>query len=193
MASRAYTDHFLAVGTDVQAILDAQDQLQAAAGAPSASAAPWGAGALNRAAAVALVSAWEAYIEQVAIEAVAALRPSGPLGSWAALHASIKAQTGSLHQPNVQNVRMLLAGAIGLADVTASWVWTGVTQGQAHEKLEQAIRARNRVAHGINPRPLLDTPYLADLGAFLDELARRTDAEIRTFLMATYGIEPWTL
>jgi hypothetical protein len=118
MSSNAFTGHLLRVLSDVDELLDAQIQLIGTLVPAPAPGTQWGIGALNRAALVLLVSAWEAYIEQVAIEAVEALRPAGPLGSWPALYASVKALAGQLHQPTVQQVKMLIAGAIGLADIT---------------------------------------------------------------------------
>jgi len=143
-----------------------------------------------------LVSAWEAYIEQVAIEAVEALRPAGPapLGSWPARYASVKASVGHLHQPNVQHGKMLISGSIGLADITAYWTWAGVTVGDACQRLENAVGTRNRVAHGVNPRPPIPTAYATGLQVFFQQLASHTDAGILDFLMNILGIaSPWPL
>jgi len=79
MSSNAFTNHLLPVLQDADEVLDAQAQLNAAIVPAPAPGTLWGIGALNRAAVVMLVSAWEAYIEQVAIEAVEALRPAGPV------------------------------------------------------------------------------------------------------------------
>src|SRR5438876_14050 len=116
MSSNAFTNHLLPVLQDADEVLDAQVQLNGTMVPAPAPGTLWGIGALNRAAVVMLVSAWEAYIEQVAIEAVEALRPAapGPLGSWPALYASVRASVGQLHQPNVQHVKMLISGSLGL-------------------------------------------------------------------------------
>src|SRR5713101_4324795 len=112
MSSNAFTNHLRPVLQDADEVLDAQVRLNTAMAPPPAPGTLWGIGALNRAAVVMLVSAWEAYIEQIAIEAVEALRPAGPLplGNWPALYAAVKASAGKLHQPNVQNVKMLISG-----------------------------------------------------------------------------------
>lgn len=122
MSSNAYKNYLLAVLKDADELLDSQARLNAAMSPPPPGAL-WGIGAFNRAAVVMVVAAWEAYIEQVAIEAVETLRPAGPtpLGCWPALYASVKASVGHLHQPNVQHVRMLISSSIGLADITVSW------------------------------------------------------------------------
>src|SRR5258708_16985125 len=106
MSSDAFTNRLLPVWQAADEVLDAQVQLNAAIVPAPAPGTLWGIGALNRAAVVMLVSAWEAYIEQVAIEAVEALRPIGPvpLGSWPALYASVRASVGQLHQPTLQHV-----------------------------------------------------------------------------------------
>lgn len=152
MASNAFTTHLLPVLDDADELLDAQVRLNASMVPGPAPGTQWGLGALNRAAVVMLVSAWEAYIEQVAIEAVEALRPAhpAPLGIWPALYAGVKSSAGQLHQPNVQHVKMLISGSIGLADITTSWTWAGVTVEQVRGRLESAVNTRNRVAHGVN-------------------------------------------
>lgn len=194
MPSHAFSNHLLEVLQDADEILDAQIQLNAALLPPAAPGAIWGIGALNRAAVVMLVSAWEAYVEQVAIEAVEALRPASnvPLGNWPALYAAVKASAGQLHQPNVQNVRMLISSSIGLADITASWTWHGMTVPGACQMLERAVATRNRVAHGVNPRPPVPTAEPTDLQVFFQQLASRTDAGIRDYLVNNLGIvHPW--
>src|ERR1700687_433577 len=166
MSSNAFTNHLLTLLQDADAVLDAQNLLNATMVPPPAPGTLWGIGSLNRAAVVMLVSAWEVYIEQVAIEAVEAPRPPGPgpLGSWPALYASVKDSAGQLHQPNVQHVKKLISGAIGLEDITASWAWSGVTVGDAHKRLEDAVGTRNRLAHGA--RLPVSTAYANGLQVF---------------------------
>jgi len=64
--------------------------------------------ALNRAAIVMCVSAWEAYIEELVRESVLAMRPAAPpLGVWSAHHAWVLGQLGRFNNPNTENLRTL--------------------------------------------------------------------------------------
>src|SRR6266496_2927880 len=88
--------------------------------------------ALNRAAVVLCISAWEAYIEELVRESLNVLRPAAPpLGVWPALNASVRGQLGRFHTPNMENVRMLLSDAIGLPNIQQSWTWQNCTSAQA--------------------------------------------------------------
>ena len=120
MPSNAYTNHLLPLLADATELGDAHAELRT-----GLVGRQWGLGALNRAVVVMCVSAWEAYIEEVVTECLTVLRPvpGAPLGTWAALNATIRGQIGRFHTPNVDNVRSLISDAIGLHDITLSWNW----------------------------------------------------------------------
>lgn len=80
--------------------------------------------ALNRATVVVCVSAWEAYIEELVRETVTApCSPAPPLGLWPGLNAAVRAAIGRFNTPNTDQVRVLIADAIGLQDIHQSWTW----------------------------------------------------------------------
>ena len=110
MPSAAFTEHLLLLLEDAEELLSAHRQLRT--GRPGRQ---WGLGALNRAVVVLCVSAWEAYVEEVLVEALNAIRPAAgvPLGPWAALNASARSSIGRFNNPNVENVRVLISDAIG--------------------------------------------------------------------------------
>ncbi len=153
----------------------------------------WRLGALNRAVVVMGVSAWEAYVEEVLKEAVVALRPANqPLGSWSALNAVALSQAGRFNNPNVQNVRALFADLIGLPDVTTAWFWRNCTTARAREYLEEAMRQRHHIAHGVNPRPTIHNAYSSWLPDFFEKLGTCTDGAVRLHLVTVLGIpNPW--
>ncbi len=124
MPSNAFTQHLLALLEDADELVDVHGQMRT--GLPGRQ---WGLGALNRAVVVMSVSAWEAYIEEVIIEAITAIRPAAgnALGNWPALNASARSAIGRFNNPNVENVRMLISHSIGLPDITASWYWRNCT------------------------------------------------------------------
>jgi hypothetical protein len=189
MASNAFTQHLLVLLQDADELLDVHSQLRT--GGPGRQ---WGLGGLNRAVVVTCVSAWEAYVEEVLVEAVTAIRPpaGGPLGNWAALNASARSAIGRFNNPNVENVRLLISDALGLPDITASWSWQNCTVDHARELLADALRLRHQIAHGVNPRPVIHNPYATRLPTFFRRLAIRTDGGIRDFLVNTLGIaNPW--
>lgn len=189
MPSNAFNDHLMKLLEDAKDLLLAHRRLRT-----GQAGRQWRLAALNRAVVVTCVSAWEGYVEEVLLEAVNTLRPAvgGPLGNWPALNASARSAIGRFHNPNVDQVRTLFSDGIGLADITASWRWRSCTVEHARDLLTRALRHRQEIAHGVNPRPIIHVAYATQLPAFFRRLGSQTDAGIREFLVNTLGIaNPW--
>lgn len=135
-------------------------------------------------------------MEQVVLEAVAAIRPTGgtSLGMWLVLQASAKSFIGRFNTPDVGNVKKLIADSLGFADVTASWSWKNCTVAQARQHLSKALKLRHEIAHGVQQRPAIRTRYATGLPKLFQRLGSRTDAAIRDYLVKTFGtVNPWPL
>ena len=153
MPSRAFTDHLIPLLADAEHGLDAANQL------------PFGVQGryarvlvLNRGVVITCISAWESYIEELIRESLNLLRPPiPPLGVWPALNASVRGQLGQFNTPNAENIRILFSDSIGLQDVQDHWTWQNCTSTQAIQRLADAMRLRHQTAHGVNPRPVVDT------------------------------------
>lgn len=188
MPSAAYSGYLLPLLHDAVELDEAHANLRT--GGPGRQ---YGLGALNRAAVVMCVAAWEAYIEELVKEAVNAIRPAGPpLGIWTALNATVRSAVGRFNTPNTDQVRLLISDAIGLPDVHLSWAWRGCTPGQARARLQEVMDFRHEVAHGVNPRPVIHNRYSSQLPDFFRRLGRCTDASVRAHLVDVLGVaEPW--
>jgi len=153
----------------------------------------WGLGALNRAAVVMCLSAWEAYIEELVKEAIVSFRPVNPANTlWQSINADARSQIGRFNTPNVENVRRLIADTLGLQDVTLYWHWNNTTVHQARQRLTEAITHRHQIAHGVNPRPTIHNNYASRLPALFKNLGLRTDRAVRDYLINTLGAPaPW--
>jgi len=145
--------------------------------------------ALNRAAVVISVSAWESYVEELMRECLQVLRPPAPpLDPWPALNAYILGLLGRFNTPNAPNVSTLINNCIGLADVQLSWVWHMCNSAQAILRLNDTLTHRHEIAHGVNPRPTIHNTYSSSLPMFLRRLAACTDTAVRNHLVATLGV-----
>lgn len=108
-------------------------------------------------------------------ESIEAIRPAvPPMGAWPALDATARSQIGRFNNPTTENVRALFADALGLHDVTASWNWRGVDLARARTRLVDALTLRHQIAHGVNPRPVVQNNYARRLPGFFRLLGRRT-------------------
>jgi hypothetical protein len=188
LPSAALSVHLRELLRDAEELDDAHAQLRT--GNPGRQ---YGIASLNRAAVIMSVSAWESYIEELVRESVQALQPVGPnLGAWPALNVFVTAQLNRFHTPNTANVTRLIHDCLGLANVHLAWSWQNCTPVQAAQRLDSAMQARHRIAHGVNPRDAIDNRYSSELPGFFRRLARYTDAAVRNHLVTAYGVAtPW--
>ena len=97
----------------------------------------------------------------------------------------------TFNTPNPGNVERLIRNCIGLADVPLSWTWQNCTTAQAAQRLTIAMTYRHEIAHGVNPRPLIQHSYSSRLVDFIRRLARCTDDAVRNHLTNVHGAAPW--
>lgn len=190
MPSPAFTNHLIPLLSDADTLFHATAQFPA--GVPGRNSR---VSAMNRAVVVMSVSAWEAFIEELIRVSLEALRPTTPnLGIWPALNASARSQLGRFNTPSSDNVRSLISDTLGLPDVRTSWVWQNCSSAQAVQRLGVAMSLRHQIAHGVNPRPIVETHYASRLPDFFRRLGRCTDATLRQYLVDVLGIpNPWPI
>jgi hypothetical protein len=156
----------------------------------------FGLASLNRAMVVMSVSAWESYVEELMRESALALRPAGPpfAAPWPALNAYVQGRLGSFNTPNQYNVEQLIRNCLALNDIHLTWSWQNCTSAQAIERLSVAMNYRHQIAHGVNPRPVVQNFYSSQLPNFFRRLARCTDDAVRNHLVGVHGIaNPWPI
>jgi len=189
MSSSAFSKHLKKLLQDADHLVLAHEQLRT-----GRRGRQWGLGALNRAVVVMCVSAWEAYVEEIIIESINAVRPAVgvPPGNWGGLNMSARSLIGRFNNPNVDQVRMVISDALGLPDITTFWLWRKCDAARARELLTEALRFRHQIAHGVNPRPVIHNSYASRLPGLFLELGKCTDAGIRHYLVNTLGVaDPW--
>lgn len=188
MPSDAFSLHLRQLLLDADELDDAHTQLRT--GGPGRQ---YGLAALNRAALVMSVSAWESYVEELMRESVQALRPPNPpLDPWPALNAYATSLLGNFNTPNPGNVDRLVRSCVGLQAVSNSWTWQNCTSTQAVQRLSDAMTYRHQIAHGVNPRPIIHNFYSSRLPVFFRKLARCTDDSVRNHLINVHGVlAPW--
>jgi len=188
LPSSAFTDDLQQLLADAQELEEVHAKLRT--GKPGRQ---FGLAALNRAEVVMCVSAWEAYLEQLVRESLQILRPPAPPhGVWQGLNAFVENQLARFNTPNRENVRALLQQTIGLPDIHLAWSWRNWTSQQAMDRLAEVMRDQHEIAHGVNPRPVIQHNYSSRLPTFFRRLARCTDNAVRNHLIHVHGIaHPW--
>ena len=186
MPSDAFTNHLEVLLRDVREFKDAHQELRT--GLPGRQ---WRLGALNRAAVILAVSAWEAYLESLVREGVTLLRPAAPLlGVWPPWSASIGGSLGRFNTPNAENTKRLFLDSFGLQDIITSWRWQRCSPIHSRAILNEALQIRHQIAHGVNPRPTVHNTYAHWLPGFLRRLGRCTDAALQQHFINEFGINP---
>lgn len=188
MPSNAYTGRLVPLLRDAEELNDAYTQLH---NVPALQ--PFATAALNRAAIVMSISAWEAYVEELVRESLQALHHPVPNPGLAqALNALLEDDLGRFNTPSSGNVQSLLRQTIGVPDIRLSWFWPMMTRAQAAAALAQALNLRHQIAHGVHPRPIVHNHYTSQLPDFFRRLGRRTDTAVRNRLVNHHGIAaPW--
>lgn len=188
MPSNAFSVHLRQLLLDAEELDDSHTQLRT--GTPGRQ---YGLASLNRAAVVMSVSAWESYLEELMRESILALRPAvPPLDPWPALNAYVTGLIARFNTPSPPNVDQFIRNCIGLASVSTSWTWRNCTSPQAVQRLADAMTYRHQIAHGVNPRPIVQNHYSSRLPEFFRRLARCTDDAVRNHLVGVHGIAvPW--
>ncbi len=188
MPSNAYSDRLVPLLRDAEELNDAYTQLHGIATLQRFATA-----ALNRAAVVMCISAWEAYIEELVRESLQVLHmPMPHPGLVQALDKLLRGNLDRFNTPSAGNVQSLLHQTIGVADIRRSWYWPGKTMTQASSDLGQALNLRHQIAHGTHPRPVVHNHYTSQLPDFFRRLGRRTDSAVRNHLVNHHGIPvPW--
>lgn len=193
--SRARTSTFEPVMEDVRELQSVHMQLRT-----GERGRQWGLGGVNRGAVALILSAWEAYVEDVALECVDAIRPTmlattppvWPHDVWPALRSTTVSKVQQLHTPSAQNVRNLFRSALGLPDVTARWSWRGCSTSTTLTKFDGLLQLRHQIVHGVVPRPNVQYKYVLWAQLFIERVVARTDEVLREHLVANLGVAaPW--
>lgn len=182
---------------DVAEVNDAHRKLRT-----GAQGRQWYLDGLNRSAIVLTVSAWEAYVEDLAIECVDLIRPvhqatgapsqAWPMDAWPAINAATRTVIGRFNTPNSTNVISLFATAIGLVDVSLGWHYKACSPTKAIAKLDELLRCRHAIAHGVNPRPTVHSTYAVWAPGFVRRIAECTEVTVQNHLVTVLNIPaPW--
>jgi hypothetical protein len=136
---------------------------------------------------VACVAAWEALVA----ESVEVMRPAAA-GVVAVAQGVGTGRDQAVQHADPENVSLLFAHALGVPDVTRAWAWGGHTSAVAVQNLTNAMKLRNQIAHGVNPRPAVLHQYSSQLPDFFRRFGRATDSAVRGHLVTSLGLaNPW--
>lgn len=174
-------------------------------------------GPLLRSTVVLLHTAWENYVEQVALEGLDfvlreidqdhsklshAMRKKlaemkNPWSLAGVLWQSearqvLSREAGKLNTPSVANTEALLELAFGLSDGLHRISWQGIKSGKVVLDIDSFVQAiRGEIVHkGTTPGALNKSGVEAWI-VFFDKLTSRLDDKIAAHLLASTGTAPW--
>jgi len=210
--SQAYSQTYDSLIRDVQNLITLHPSAKGSPGRP-----PGDTGPLLRSAVVLLHTAWENYVERVAVEGLNFLL--GEIGSdhtklnhalkhelgalknpWALAGTGWQAEArntvgrevGQLNTPDVENTEKLLDLAIGLPDALHSISWPKMAKAKVLGNIDEFVHdIRGEIVHkGTTPGPL-DKGGVRSWIAFFNGLVSRLDKKVGTHLETETGTAPW--
>lgn len=197
--SNAYVMTYLSLMQDVQNLLVAHPAQDGSPGRPAGDTGP-----LLRSAIVLLHTAWENYVEQVAVEGLENLlkqigsdhtelphRLRSELGTvknpwvlagdgWKSeARAAVEREANRLNTPNVSNAEKLLDLAIGLPDALHGVSWRGTSNQKVLANLDEFVHnIRGEIVHkGTTPGPLHKGGVEGWIN-FFDRLVSQIDSKV---------------
>lgn len=197
---------------DVENLVTLHPSQQGTPGRPAGDTGP-----LLRSAVVLLHTAWENYVEQLAIEGLDLLlneiagdhnrlpasmktnlgnlkNPWSLAGSlWQAeARAAVEREAGRLNTPNVANTESLFELAIGLPNGLHDISWQKMSRAKVLANVDEFVHdIRGEIVHkGTTPSPL-HKGGVENWIKFFDGLVSKLDPKIGTHLEAITGTAPW--
>jgi hypothetical protein len=174
--------------------------------------------AIHRAGVVMIVAAWEAYVEQVLLEALEVIEQDAGIGPAGTSSAGVprwvphafglrKTELANLvkrfNTPNAKNVRDLLLEGLSF-NPWRHWSWSAPRRQWGEQEMRAEVDGwldvRHSVAHGAalpvdfatimdrNGRARLTLPLLKQCKAFFAHTVAQTDAALGAFLRSDHGV-----
>jgi hypothetical protein len=210
--SQAYSQTYDSLILDVQNLITLHPSAKGTRGRPAGDTGP-----LLRSAIVLIHTAWENYVERVAIEGLdfllgqiefdhtklhhaleqklAALKNPWALagtGWQSEARNAVDREAGRLNTPNVENTEQLLDLAIGLSDALHNISWPKMGKAKVLVNVDVFVHdIRGEIVHrGTTPGPLHKSGVESWVN-FFDGLVSRLDKKIGTHLETGTGTAPW--
>lgn len=210
--SLAYSVTYHSLQQDVQNLVTLHPSESGTAGRPAGDTGP-----LLRSTIVLLHTAWENYVEQVAVEGLEAIlswagdddgrlhtalrQKLGALkNAWALAgsrwqteaRAAVLREAGGLNTPNVVNSEGLLELAVGLPQALHDVSWQGISAARVMNRIDTFVHdIRGEIVHkGTVPGPL-NKGGVESWIKFFESLVPRVDNKLAGHLNTTTGTAPW--
>lgn len=98
---------------------------------------------------------------------------------------------GPFNTPRAGNIDNLYAAVLGIDNVSACWVWKGMTNKNAKDRLNKMIALRGAIAHRVQASERVSFRMGNDYAIHLLKLAIKTSNRVRKHVGAHVGSYPW--
>ena len=171
---------------------------------------------VNRSAVVLACACWEAFLEELALDAlaylIARINREDPLSATARQAANRALQhidTGRPHSlllqlsyhrqhilgpfntPKSANADALYRKALGIPEISRDWRWRGVPASTARSRLDRWVSLRGDIAHRVKGMRPVTKRDVIDFVQLLERLAWLTCNGVRDWLMQATPATPW--
>lgn len=178
-------------------------------------------GVLNKSAIVLTTACWEAFVEDVVTRGASRLsnqlaadkmpkkvkqaicrslvKSDHELAAWElagdgwrkAVRTYVAGKIEAFNNPKPERVNDLLENCLGLASVSSSWKWNGMSPEKACAKLEVMVQLRGQIAHRVSVSTYVTKAQAIDYLEFVQRLAIATGDAARKHIRGLTGNYPW--
>ena len=93
----------------------------------------------------------------------------------------------SFNTPKAAATAEFISSVLGLANVTSSWAWAGVTSDDATKRLDELVKIRGQIAHRGRVTQKLNKKFVEDHLDLLRRLVSKTGGRINAHLKKVTG------
>ena len=137
-----------------------------------------------------ITACWESYIEDLCEEALSRLLSKTIKGrKWIkrVLKQHIKELIQDFNTPKSSNINKLYLAVIGLADLSNSWKWDGMTAQQSQAKLGTYIKIRGAIAHRTRTSESISRKKSEEYLDFVRILVNKTESHVQHYVKRLTG------
>ena len=95
------------------------------------------------------------------------------------------------HSPKAQNIDLLFRDLLGVATISNSWSWPGMSAARSVKKLDQLIALRGEIAHKVKTSEPVRKSVAAGYVEFVFRLSAELSNSVGQYLTEQVSAEPW--
>jgi RiboL-PSP-HEPN len=102
-----------------------------------------------------------------------------------------KKRNRKLNTPKTAQIDLLFLDAVGIAKMSSSWKWTGMSVASSAEKLNKFVELRGAIAHRGSSVESVTKAKVKSYRDFIERLASKTGGKVNSHVKQATGVPLW--